>query len=533
MVRESLGRSYSGLGSLLNDTNRPDEADRTLRRAAELTQALVNGTADTPANRPLLASAYHRLGILLSRQTGRLRQAETAYRKAIELAEAIGGLRGLKMEAGLHGNLGILLTQTGQSNEAEQSYRDAVKRYQDLVQGDPAVPVYRQELARSLRALGNLLAQKPEGKAEAERALRRALELYDRLAADAPEVPQFRQELALTVLNLAKWLWTAGRSLEAEPLFARAGELSEILAAQQPDRADDRAAIALARFHRGSLLAGRGDFAAARDLLQEAVASQQEAVRLSPHDPTVRAGLRAQRETLNAVLIRLGAHAAAADVAEDLLRDSTDRVAVAALAANWLTSCAALAARDETLASDRRATIARSYARRALDLLHEAARPGGDPTAPHHLAWFLVGCPVAELRDPAEAIRIVHHILERAPDSWVAWATLGAAHYRTGDDPDAIDALDRAAALNHDDLLYYGFFLAMAHHRLGHPDRARDAFVRTDQWMQTVPWDEVARRIRAEATDLLGQTRRDPRQPEHLEKTTARRKQFRLPSPTS
>ena len=62
----------------------------------------------------------------------------------------------------------------------------------------------------------------------------------------------------------------------------------------------------------------------------------------------------------------------------------------------------------------------------------------------------------------------------------------------------------------------------MAHHRLGHPDRARDAFDRTDQWMQTVPWNEVARRIRAEAADLLGQTRRDPPHPEHLEKTTAR-----------
>ena len=222
----------------------------------ELTQALVDSTADSLENRPLLASSYHRLGILL-RQTGRLREAETAYRKAVELAKAIGGLRGLKMEAGAEGNLGSLLTQTGQSREAEQSYRDAVKRYQALVQGDPAVPVYRQELARSLFALGHLLAQKPEGKTEAERDLRRALELYDRLAADAPDVPQFRQELARTLLNLAKQLWTAGRSREAEPLFVLAGELYETLAAHQPVRADDRAAIALARFHLGSLRAAR------------------------------------------------------------------------------------------------------------------------------------------------------------------------------------------------------------------------------------------------------------------------------------
>ncbi len=491
----------------------------------------MNGTVDTPANRPLLASAYHRLGILLRRQTGRLRQAETAHRKAIELAESIGGLRGLKMEAGLHGNLGILLTQTGRSLEAEQSYRDAVKRYEALVHGDPAVPVYRQELARSLFALGNLLAQKPDGKTEAERDLRRALELYDRLAADAPDVPQFRQELALTLLNLAKRLWTAGRSLEAEPLFAQAGALYETLAAHRPERADDCAAIALARFHRGSLLAARGDFAAAQDLLQKAVASQQDALRLSPHDATLRTGLRAQRETLSAVLIRLGAHAAAAIVADDLLRDSADRSAVAALAANWLTSCAALAAHDETLVRDRREAAARSYAQRALDLLREAARPGGDPTAPHHLAWFLVSCPVAELRDPDEATRIVQAILERAPNSWVAWATLGAAHYRAGDDSGAIDALDRAAALNHGDILYYGFFLAVAHHRLGHDDLARDAFDRTDQWLESIPWNEVARRIRAEAAELLRQTRRASPRPEPRENLNPAHKVGRAAQP--
>ncbi len=523
IVRETLCRSYSGLGSLLIDTNRSDEAGRILRRAAELTQALVDDTADTPQNRPLLASSYHRLGILL-RQTGRPRQAETAYRKAIELAESIGGLVGLKMEAGLHGNLGILLTQTGQSLAAEQSYRDAVKWNEALVHGDPGVPVYRQELARSLLALGNLLAQKPEGTTEAERALRRALELYDRLAADAPEVPQFHQELALTLLNLAKVLRTIGHWHEAEPLFERSGDLYETRVADQPDRADDRAAMAQARFNLGSLLAARGNFAAARNRLQQAVASQREALRLSPRDPSIRESLRRQRETLSSVLIRLGSHAAAAAVAEDLLRDSTDRSAVAALAANWLTSCAALAANDETLARDGREAAARSYAVRALDLLREAARPGGDPTAFYHLAWLLVSCPVAELQDPAEAIQIAQAILERAPTSWVAWATLGAAHYRAGDDPDAIDALERAAALNHDDILYYGFFLAMAHHRLGHQDLAQDAFDRSDRWLQAIPWNEVAQRVRAEAAELLGQDRRDSPTSEQRETLTPPRK---------
>ena len=85
-----------------------------------------------------------------------------------------------------------------------------------------------------------------------------------------------------------------------------------------------------------------------------------------------------------------------------------------------------------SLPRDARAAAARSYARRARDLLRDAARPGGDPTAPHHLIWFLINCPVAEFRDPTEAIRMVQNLLERAPNSWVAWANLGAAQYRAG-----------------------------------------------------------------------------------------------------
>ena len=71
----------------------------------DLTQALVDAPPARPTNRPLLATSYHRLGILL-RQTGRLREAEAAYRKAVELAGAIGGNLGVKIEAGAEATSG-------------------------------------------------------------------------------------------------------------------------------------------------------------------------------------------------------------------------------------------------------------------------------------------------------------------------------------------------------------------------------------------------------------------------------------------
>ena len=181
----------------------------------------------------------------------------------------------------------------------------------------------------------------------------------------------------------------------------------------------------------------------------------------------------------------------------------------ATLAANCLTSCAALAAQDASLTRDG-PRDGRPVLRPAPhDLLRDAARPGGDPTAPHHLIWFLVNCPVAEFRDPTEAIRMVQHLLERAPDSWVAWANLGAARYRAGNHRDAIEAFERAAMLNRGEILYYGFFLAMAHHRLDHKDQARSVFDHTDRWLQNTPWNEVAQQLR------------QPRPPTSSDRTTA------------
>src|SRR5262249_34490238 len=133
----------------------------------------------------------------------------------------------------------------------------------------------------------------------------------------------------------------------------------------------------------------------------------------------------------------------------------------ASTAATHLMRCADLAERDETLTSEARARAVRDYAVRARDSLRRAVDAGDDPAAPYFLAWFLTACPVAELRDPPEAVRVARGILAQAPGNWVAWATLGAAHYRADSPRDAVAALEHAAELNRGDLLHYGFFLAM------------------------------------------------------------------------
>jgi hypothetical protein len=44
----------------------------------------------------------------------------------------------------------------------------------------------------------------------------------------------------------------------------------------------------------------------------------------------------------------------------------------------------------------------------------------------------------------------------------------------------------------------------MTHHLLEHPDQARACFEQTERWLRTMPWNEAAERLRAEAAGLLG-----------------------------
>ena len=232
-VLEHRGESYSGLGQLLAESGRTDEARPVLDRGVELTRTLVSGISGSAEGRPRLARAYHRLGLLL-RLAHRDAEAEAAYRTTIELAKTIGGPQGEKLQAGVHGNLGTLLLLSGQRDEAERALREAVRLYESLARRDPSVPVYRQELAQTLRRLGLIAAARPGGLTEAEGWLRRAVELYEPLAAQSPGVPPIREALALALLELADVLTAVGRPHDARPLAERSVMLSEELVSHAP-----------------------------------------------------------------------------------------------------------------------------------------------------------------------------------------------------------------------------------------------------------------------------------------------------------
>jgi Flp pilus assembly protein TadD len=95
------------------------------------------------------------------------------------------------------------------------------------------------------------------------------------------------------------------------------------------------------------------------------------------------------------------------------------------------------------------------------------------------------------------------------PTQGIYLNTLGVALYRAGRSAEAIHTLERSLAAGKGRFDAFDlFFLAMAHHRLGRTDRARDAFDRAMRWwreQKSLPggYAEELAGFRAEAEALL------------------------------
>jgi serine/threonine-protein kinase len=122
----------------------------------------------------------------------------------------------------------------------------------------------------------------------------------------------------------------------------------------------------------------------------------------------------------------------------------------------------------------------------------------------NNLAWDLATNPRRELRQPEEAVRLAQHAADFAPQYEGVWNTLGVARYYHDDFTQCIEALQRSIAVHSGGDPIDWLFLAMAEHKLGHSDAARDWYEKSIRWLSRHPVTEELARFLLEAEQTLG-----------------------------
>jgi tetratricopeptide (TPR) repeat protein len=113
------------------------------------------------------------------------------------------------------------------------------------------------------------------------------------------------------------------------------------------------------------------------------------------------------------------------------------------------------------------------------------------------------GRPDAAAQACRQAVAAAQQAVKLAPQAAGYWSTLGAAQYRAGEWHAVLRSLHRSRELGGEP--EDGFYLAMAHGRLGEQDRARQWYDRACTALgKNQPADKQLLRLRAEAAALLG-----------------------------
>jgi tetratricopeptide (TPR) repeat protein len=220
----------------------------------------------------LEASLHNSLGVLM-RTTGRLSEAEQAFREALQLSVA--------EEARSRLHLGIVLWMMGRLEEAEPHQREAVRLREISVSQYPKGPTERGELGLTYRWLGLLLISSGKTQ-EAEQTLLNALKVQETLAKEFPDGTSVQEHLGVTRRYLGNLLRDTGRWPEAETAYRAALGFQEAQVQKKTGDANDVAAHALTCKDFGNLLAAMGKVQDAKPCFDQAGQGLRQALQLRP-----------------------------------------------------------------------------------------------------------------------------------------------------------------------------------------------------------------------------------------------------------
>ena len=286
--QRQLASALRELGYLHWSMDRVREAEDCYQEALTL---LRNFQAAFPEeandSRWLQASLHNSVGVLL-RTSGRLPEAEQAFRQVLQFSDSEG--------ARSRTHLGIVLWMMGRMEEAERHQREAIRLRELGVSQHPRGTWGRSELALAYRWLALLLASTGKTR-EAEQAFQKAINVQETLVKESLGETTFQEHLAVTRRYLANLLRDTARWPEAERAYRAALSLQEAQVKKKTINADDLAMLALTCKDFGNLLAAMGKSQEAKPFFDKARQGMQQALQL-------RSERQAERYTLHDQLAR-------------------------------------------------------------------------------------------------------------------------------------------------------------------------------------------------------------------------------------
>jgi tetratricopeptide (TPR) repeat protein len=246
-------------------------------------EKLLAGKTDAKS-RKLLATGYFQLGDLTAK-IGDQKEALAVYRKALALRRELAAAEGADVETRLEvarslRAVGNLLVSTGDmagALSAFQEQRDLAK----ALEAESPTDVVRTQLAYGHHGIGFVLLQTGRP-AEGLQELQKALAVRQKLADANPAVTAFQRDLAQSLFHIGHVLQDTGKLPEALKAYQRALAIRQKLADASPAVTEFQRDLALSHSNIGDMLSRTGKPAEALAELQKALAIQQKLVDANP-----------------------------------------------------------------------------------------------------------------------------------------------------------------------------------------------------------------------------------------------------------
>lgn len=224
-----------------------------LDQARERLERLLAATPNDRAAQAYLAMTFNNLGHLLSRHE-RCEEAIELHQQALTINRRLAARdpKNLSAQSGVSSvlsNLGRRHQSLGRHDEARSLFEECLRIRQQALHAQPANLTYQRDVAQTLNALGDVIRDSrlrtPERLRQAVDHYEQSREMQQRLVQQNPAVLLYQQDLGNTLANLAELYLRYGDAARALEWHRQEFTVWNACLTLDPGKAENRALYAL------------------------------------------------------------------------------------------------------------------------------------------------------------------------------------------------------------------------------------------------------------------------------------------------